>query len=97
MAVLMHVHPKSNMIFSEMVRISSKYVVTVEPELASWGYVFPRNYHRVFRNLGCEQLSSVKLGIDLTDAETADYHGITLRMFSVPNGHGDDTNALAEL
>ncbi len=85
MAVLMHVHPKSNNIFSEMVRIARKYIVTVEPEFANYGYVFSRNYRRVFQKLGCAQLSSVTIGIDATNDETADYHGITLRLFSVSN------------
>ena len=85
MAVLMHVHPKSKRIFSEMVRVSRRYIVTVEPEFANYGYVFARNYSRIFQKLGCKQLNSVTLGIDVTDDAIADYHGIVLRLFSVPN------------
>ena len=91
MAVLMHVHPKSNSIFSQMVRVARKYIVTVEPEFANYGYVFSRNYRRVFQRLGCAQLTSVTLGIDATDDEIADYHGIILRLFSVPNNKSDNT------
>tara|TARA_B100000029_G_scaffold300052_1_gene292987 strand:+ start:888 stop:1706 length:819 start_codon:yes stop_codon:yes gene_type:complete len=85
MAVLMHVHPKSKKIFPEMVRVARRYIVTVEPEFANDGYVFARNYRRVFQRLGCTQLTSVTLGIDVTDDAIAEYHGIILRLFSVPN------------
>jgi len=85
MAVLMHVHPKSKRIFSEMVRVSRRYIVTVEPEFANHGYVFARNYRRVFQSLGCTQLTSVILGIDVNDDAIAEYHGIILRLFAVPN------------
>lgn len=59
MAVLMHLHPSSNFVFSEMVRVAQRYIITIEPEAASAGYVFPRNYLRVFKRLGCSQLKSV--------------------------------------
>ncbi|MBS60182.1 MAG: hypothetical protein CL606_02575 [Anaerolineaceae bacterium] len=91
MAVLMHVHPKSKRIFSEMVRVARRFIVTVEPEFANYGYVFARNYRRVFQSLGCKQLTSVTLGVDTTDDAIADYHGIILRLFSVPNVDNDLT------
>ena len=89
MAVLMHVHPKSYRIFSDIVRVAKRFVVTVEPEFANYGYVFARNYRRIFHRLGCAQLASVTLGIDATDDAIADYHGMILRLFSVPTNKSD--------
>ena len=91
MAVLMHVHPNSKRVFSEMVRVSRRYIVTVEPEFANYGYVFARNYRRVFQRLGCKQLTSVTIGTDITNDAVGDYHGIILRLFSVPNKKSDIT------
>ena len=95
MAVLMHVHPNSNGIFSEIIRVARKYVVTVEPEFANCGYVFSRNYRRLFQRLGCTQLSSMKIGIDATAADIADYHGVILRILSVPNSGSEGSYSSA--
>lgn len=59
MAVLEHIHTDSEFIFSEMVRITKKTLVTVEDERGlSWRH-FPRNYKRVFEDLGMRQIEEI--------------------------------------
>ena len=53
MAVLEHIHPRSNFIFKEIVRTCRKYIITIEIEDRSSARVFPRNYQKVFEKLGC--------------------------------------------
>lgn len=56
MAVLEHIHPDSKFIFSEMVRITKKYLITIEDERGiSWRH-FPRNYKKIFEPLGMKQV-----------------------------------------
>ena len=56
MAVLEHIHPDSKFIFSEMVRITKKYLITIEDEKGiSWRH-FPRNYKKIFEPLGMKQV-----------------------------------------
>jgi 2-polyprenyl-3-methyl-5-hydroxy-6-metoxy-1,4-benzoquinol methylase len=56
MAVLMHIHPDSEWIFKEMVRVTSDFLITVEDEQAISERHFPRNYGKIFRSLNMEQL-----------------------------------------
>ncbi len=60
MAVLEHIHPDSEWIFPEVVRITRRFLVTVEDEdpILSWR-IFPRNYREVFEAMGMEQLESL--------------------------------------
>ena len=88
MAVLMHVHPSSSKVFSEMVRIASRYVVVVEQEYGNCEYVFARNYKRVFAKLGCKELDKIMLGIDKTPEYAYEYHGMTARIFDTTLAHG---------
>lgn len=47
MAVLEHIHPDSEFIFPEMVRITRRYLITIEDERTiSWRH-FPRNYRKL--------------------------------------------------
>jgi len=56
MAVLQHIHPDSEFIFSEIARVTNRFLVTIEDERGiSWRH-FPRNYKRVFESLGLEQV-----------------------------------------
>ncbi|MBN2186831.1 MAG: class I SAM-dependent methyltransferase [Dehalococcoidia bacterium] len=56
MAVLMHIHTDSEFIFSEMSRITKKYLITIEEERCmSWRH-FPRNYKNIFESLGMKQV-----------------------------------------
>jgi SAM-dependent methyltransferase len=58
MAVLEHIHPDSGFIFSEMARITKRFLVTIEDEQGvSWRH-FPRNYAKVFESLGLEQIEN---------------------------------------
>lgn len=65
MAVLEHIHRKSEFIFPEMVRITKRFLITIEDELTiSWRH-FPRNYRKVFESLGLKEVyeSNVELGL----------------------------------
>lgn len=56
MAVLEHIHPDSEFIFSEMVRITHRYLITIEDEKGiSWRH-FPRNYKKIFESFGMKQV-----------------------------------------
>ena len=73
MAVLEHIHPRSNFIFKEIVRTCRKHIITIEIEDSSSARVFPRNYQKIFEKLGCSMLYQEDLknrGIDL-DSYTA--------------------------
>ena len=56
MAVLEHIHDDSSWIFEEIVRITKKYLITIEDEKClSWRH-FPRNYKKIFEELGLKQI-----------------------------------------
>lgn len=62
MAVLQHIHTESEFIFPEIVRITKKFLITIEDEKGiSWRH-FPRNYRTVFESLGLEQLEEFNCG-----------------------------------
>ena len=80
MAVLIHVHPTSMSVFSNMVRIARRFVCVVEHEEASNVYVFPRDYRRAFERLGCRQVRAMR--ITAAHPELPDYRGYTARLFA---------------
>jgi SAM-dependent methyltransferase len=56
MAVLCHIHPDvEDIVFDNMVRISSKYIITIEDEYKVSERHCPRNYHEIFRSRGMKQ------------------------------------------
>lgn len=56
MAVLVHIHPKSEWIFKEMTRSTKNMIITIEDESwISWRH-FPRNYKKLFTSLGMKQI-----------------------------------------
>lgn len=57
-AVLMHIHPKSEWIFSEMVRITKDVLIIVEDETGQATKNFPRNYKKIFEDLGMKEIES---------------------------------------
>lgn len=59
MAVLEHIHTDSEWIFQEMVRISSKYIVTIEDENGYSDRHFPRNYKEIFEPLGMKEIEVI--------------------------------------
>jgi SAM-dependent methyltransferase len=85
MAVLLHVHPSSTAVFAEMARLG-RYVSVIEAEWSTLGYVFARNYRRVFERLGCTQIRSVRLTEAAFPTLGAPYWGYTARLF---RGSGD--------
>ena len=56
MAVLMHIHPDSDWVFSEMKRIARQRVVVIEAEGLKNYRVFDRNYQSVFEAAGAKQM-----------------------------------------
>jgi len=60
MAVLEHLPPESETVFAEIVRITRKYVLTIEDEQCISFRHFPRNYKRVFEKLGLKQIDFEK-------------------------------------
>ncbi|MBU1196534.1 MAG: class I SAM-dependent methyltransferase [Proteobacteria bacterium] len=63
MAVLMHIHPDVKEDFWEnIVRISNKYLITIENELRSSERNWHRNYEQIFTELGLKSIYSETLG-----------------------------------
>ena len=59
MAALQHIHPTAKFIFYEMVRITSKYIITIGDEKEiSWRH-YPRNYKKIFESLGMKQIYQI--------------------------------------
>jgi len=83
MAVAMHIHPASNSLFAEMVRVAKSYVCTVELETANNTYVFARSYERVFERLGARQIRSVILDRSTDPPVATENYGYIARLFSV--------------
>ena len=84
MAVAYHIHPTSNFIFREMMRIARKYICTIELESANCDYVFARNYGRVFQRLGCLQIKSIMITEETFPEVSRNYDGFIGRLFSIP-------------
>jgi hypothetical protein len=81
-ATLMAVHPSSSAVFTEIVRICRGYICTIETEVANCGYIFARNYRRIFERHGCKQISETQLNARTCVGE--DYFGCQARLFQVP-------------
>lgn len=61
MAVLQCIHTDSKFIFPQMVRITNKYLITIEDERSvSWKH-FPRNYKKIFESLSMRQIYQTNL------------------------------------
>ena len=59
MAVLEHIHTDSEWIFTEMARITKTHLITIEDERGiSWRH-FPRDYKKVFEQLGLVQIEEI--------------------------------------
>ena len=59
MAVLEHIHPESTKVFSELVRITKKYLITIENEKHFHWRSFVREYKKIFESLGLKQLEMI--------------------------------------
>lgn len=60
MAVLEHIHPESEWIFSEIARITKNYLFTIEDEKSTKCYGrFPRNYKEIFKSLNMKQIKEI--------------------------------------
>lgn len=58
-AVLMNIHSESEWIFSEMVRIAKKFIIIFEDETGNATKNFPRDYKKIFENLGMKQIQYI--------------------------------------
>lgn len=84
-ATLIHVHPTTNTVMSEMMRIARRFICVVETEWVTMSYVFARDYQRVFERLGAEQVSAQRISSGSLAGSTLDgYVGYTARLFRVP-------------
>ena len=67
MAVLEHIPPENDGVFDHIARLGKYNLLTVEDEVSSHGdRHFPRNYKRVFEDLGLEQVKAWGNLIDLS-------------------------------
>jgi len=58
-ALLAHIHPDNEFVFDEIVRTTSKYIVTFENEETLSYKQVPRDYEQVFDGRGCNQIDFV--------------------------------------
>lgn len=84
MAVLQHIHPSSNRVFAEMVRVARCHICVIELEQVITHNHFCRDYSRVFEALGCRQLRAAEISWSSSTEVAEVYHGYTARLFSVP-------------
>lgn len=84
MAVGIHIHPASHMVFREMARIAGRYVCVLESEVANGRYTFARNYKRVFERFGCTQVREERIDRRTHPEVSRDYDGYVARLFRVP-------------
>lgn len=64
MAVLEHLHPDSEWVFDEMVRVTGSTIVTVEDEHGVSRHHTPRDYRTVFEARGLRQVAHESLAAD---------------------------------
>jgi len=83
MATLQHIHNSGDSIFPEIVRISKKYIITIENETMNYGYMFARNYKETFENLGCKEIKNLQITKVSHPDINRNYHGYTIRLFEV--------------
>jgi len=63
MAVLMHIHPDSKKVFTEMARIAKKYIITIEAEVGVPNHprIWIRNYKDIFERLGFSEANRIRI------------------------------------
>jgi hypothetical protein len=64
MAVLEHLHPESEWVFDEMIRLTGSTIVTIEDEHGVSRHHTPRDYRAVFEGRGVRQVAHESLGDD---------------------------------
>jgi SAM-dependent methyltransferase len=62
LSTLMYIHPDSEWVFPEMVRITKSHLITIENEVDTSWKCFARNYREVFEGFGVEQIEEVNWG-----------------------------------
>jgi len=77
MAVLEHIHQKSEWVYSEIVRITKDLLITLEDEEVRDWHKKPRNYGHIFERLGMKQVKEI--GVD--EKFEGLWCGMTTRIF----------------
>lgn len=83
MAVLLHVHPSSNSVLAEMMRVAARYVCVIEAETTTLRYIFARDYQRMFERAGARQIRARQITQETDPQVGQDYWGYTARLFAV--------------
>ncbi|HSL76152.1 MAG TPA: class I SAM-dependent methyltransferase [Candidatus Limnocylindrales bacterium] len=65
MAVLEHIHPDSEWVFAEMVRVAKSTIITIEDEQHVSQRHVPRDYRAIFEALGMRQVAHRSLDRDM--------------------------------
>lgn len=77
MAVLEHIHKKSEWVYSEIVRITKDLLITLEDEDVRAFHKKPRNYGHIFEHLGMKQIKE----IGMNEKFEGLWCGMTTRIF----------------
>ena len=59
MSVLAHIHPQSEWVVPEIVRITRATLIAIENEFADSWRAFPRNHRRIFERLGMKRVEEL--------------------------------------
>jgi len=63
-AVLEHIHIDSEWTFEEIKRITNKYIILIEDETGTSSRHFPRDYKKIFTEMGCKQIYKKQCNIE---------------------------------
>ena len=86
LAVLEHIHPDSEWIFQEILRITSSTLVTIEDERGVSVRHTPRDYRKIFEDLGANEIDE-RIASD-ADGLSSDF---VARVFRVSHAVGEGT------
>lgn len=76
MGAIMHVPAESNFIFEHIARISKKYIISVEGENMLSSRHYPRDYKKIYENLGFKQIF-----FEMTEKNVQDWANLHFRIF----------------
>jgi len=64
MALLSHIHKSEKKIFIDLERVTNKILICVDDEMSISKYHNPRNYKKIFSNLGFNQIDMIRMNIE---------------------------------
>ena len=76
MGAIMHVPAESNFIFENIARISKKYIISVEGENMLSSRHYPRDYKKIYENLGFKQIF-----FEMTEGNVDEWANLHFRIF----------------